>query len=240
MIIEVEQVEKVYHRGGIDVHALRGISFSVEKGEFLALTGPSGSGKSTLMHILGALDRPSSGVYKLDGIPVQDRSDEELARIRNRRIGFVFQQFNLLPRLTARQNVELPLLYAGVPARQRRARAEAALAAVGLAERMDHRPSELSGGQEQRVAIARALVTEPAIVLADEPTGNLDSVAGAEVLELFERLNREGMTVILVTHDASVAARARRQLRIRDGRLEADERTPAAAAAAGGGEGEGR
>jgi putative ABC transport system ATP-binding protein len=218
-VIELVGVSKVYASGSLRVEALRSVSLRVADGEFVAVIGPSGSGKSTLMHILGCLDIPSSGVFRLAGEDVASLGEDQLALVRNRSIGFVFQQFNLLPYLTAWRNVELPLVYAGVDPADRRALALDALAQVGLADRADHRPTELSGGQQQRVAVARALVTQPALVLADEPTGNLDSVSSADVLALLRRLHASGRTIVLITHDAEVAARASRVVQIRDGQL---------------------
>ncbi len=221
-VIAIKDITKVYRMGDVEVHALSGVSLKVEHGEMLAIMGPSGSGKSTLMNIIGCLDQPTAGEYWLAGEDVSRLNDDQLAEIRNKRIGFVFQSFNLLARTTAVQNVELPLIYSGV--RGRRARAAAALEAVGLGERMLHRPSELSGGQQQRVAIARALVTSPSIIMADEPTGNLDSKAGAEVMHIFQRLNEEqGITVILVTHEPDIAEHCRRIVHIYDGTILCDE-----------------
>jgi len=215
-VIEIENVTKVYQMGDVQVNALNGVTLKIGRGEMVAIIGPSGSGKSTLMNIIGCLDTPSSGKYILDGEDVSKLTDDEQAGIRNKRIGFVFQSFNLLPRTTALDQVELPMVYAGTP--NRRERALAALERVGLKERVHHRPNELSGGQQQRVAIARSLVNDPSIILADEPTGNLDSKSGVEIMSIFKALNREhGMTVILVTHDPSVAAQAQRTIRVRDG-----------------------
>jgi putative ABC transport system ATP-binding protein len=223
-LIRTQDITKVYQMGDVQVHALRGVSLQIEQGEFAAIMGPSGSGKSTLMNIIGCLDQPTSGSYWLDDTDVGGLNDNRLARIRNSKIGFVFQTFNLLARTTAFQNVTLPLVYAGVGTRERRSRARAALEAVGLVDRLNHRPNELSGGQQQRVAIARALVTEPAIILADEPTGNLDTASGQEILGLFHRLNQErGITVIFVTHDPDIANETRRIIRIRDGLIESDQ-----------------
>ncbi|HKQ60239.1 MAG TPA: ABC transporter ATP-binding protein [Candidatus Polarisedimenticolaceae bacterium] len=218
--IRLEGVHKVYDAGENAVLALRGVDLEVDAGEYIALMGPSGSGKSTLMHILGCLDVPTAGEYYLDGDPVSRMSSRGLARVRNRKVGFVFQSFNLLPRATIARNVELPRLYAGEARQQRREQAQAALERVGLADRARHLPSQLSGGQKQRVAIARALVNNPAIVLADEPTGNLDTRTGQEILALFDEFHRQGHTVILVTHDPAVAARAQRVIRIVDGLIE--------------------
>jgi putative ABC transport system ATP-binding protein len=218
-VIELENVTKVYRTGSLSVAALRGVSLSIDEGEYVAIIGPSGSGKSTLMHILGCLDIPTSGGYQLAGEDVSRMSETALAEVRNRRIGFVFQQFNLLPSMTAWQNVELPLSYAGVPRRERKERALEALARVGLAGRVHHRPGELSGGQQQRVAVARALVTEPDLILADEPTGNLDSVSAADVLGLMGDLYAAGRTLVLITHDVEVASAANRVVGIRDGLL---------------------
>jgi putative ABC transport system ATP-binding protein len=222
-MIEVKDVTKVYRMGEVDVHALRGVSLQVEKGEFLSIMGASGSGKSTLMNVLGCLDSPTSGSYKLNGRDVSQLKDVQLAHIRSRELGFVFQQFNLLPRTTALRQVELPLAYAGVGPRERRQRAQEALERVGLVDRMRHRPDELSGGQQQRVAIARALVNRPSIILADEPTGNLDSKSGEEILHVFQELNTAGITVLFVTHDPDIAAISRRIVRLRDGLIEKDE-----------------
>ncbi|SDT58118.1 ABC transporter ATP-binding protein [Jiangella sp. DSM 45060] len=221
VVLRLDAVRKWYQTGTLHVDALRGIDLGIGEGEYVAIMGPSGSGKSTLMHILGCLDTPSSGSYRLVGVDVGELSEEELAEVRNRLIGFVFQQFNLLAHLTALRNVELPLAYAGVPGDERRRRALAALDRVGLADRVDHRPSELSGGQQQRVAIARALVTDPALILADEPTGNLDSSSTREVLALFDELHDQGRTIVLITHEEEVAAEAQRVLRIHDGELRA-------------------
>ncbi|AXT83823.1 ABC transporter [Aeromicrobium sp. A1-2] len=218
-IIELSQVWKSYETGAVRVDALRGIDATIGEGEYVSVIGPSGSGKSTLMHILGCLDTPTSGEYHLAGQDVSTMTEAELAEIRNRRIGFVFQQFNLLASMAAWRNVELPLVYAGVPRPERRERALAALARVGLAERADHKPGELSGGQQQRVAVARALVTEPALILADEPTGNLDSDSTRDILELFDELSSVGRTIVLITHEHDVAARAGRQLVVRDGEI---------------------
>ncbi len=223
-VIEIDDITKVYHMGTVEVHALRGVSMRIAPGEMLAIMGPSGSGKSTLMNILGCLDQPTSGTYLLDGEDVSTLDDDALAFIRNQKVGFVFQNFNLLPRTSALENVELPLIYAGLPPKERHRRARAMLEAVGLGQRLDHLPNELSGGQQQRVAIARALVNEPSIILADEPTGNLDSRSGQEVMGILQRLNRErGITVILVTHDPRIAGYADRILHIFDGLIERDE-----------------
>jgi putative ABC transport system ATP-binding protein len=219
----LERVTKTYGSGDIAVQALRGIDLRVERGEFLAIMGASGSGKSTLMNLIGCLDVPTRGRYLLEGLDVSRLDEIELAFVRNRKIGFVFQSFNLIPRTTALRNVELPLIYARLPKAERKRRAEEALAAVGVGDRMHHVPSQLSGGQQQRVAIARAIVTEPAIVLADEPTGNLDSAASSEVMQIFKRLNQAGRTIVMITHEPDIAAYAKRVVHIADGAIQRDE-----------------
>ena len=225
-IIVVRNMKREYVMGSETVRALRGVDFTIRRNEFVAIMGPSGSGKSTLMNLIGCLDSPSEGEYWLNGHRVSELGDDELARIRNREIGFVFQTFNLLPRASALQNVELPMIYAGISAKDRRKAAEDSLKRVGLGERMHHRPNELSGGQRQRVAIARALVNNPSIILADEPTGNLDSKTSEEILALFEHLYADGQTIILVTHEHDIAAHARRQVHLKDGMIESDGPTP--------------
>ncbi len=225
-VIVTRNLQREYDMGGEVVRALRGVDVTIRKNEFVAIMGPSGSGKSTLMNLIGCLDSPSGGEYWLNGYRVSELGDDALARIRNKEIGFVFQTFNLLPRATALHNVELPLVYAGLGARDRRAQAADALDRVGLKDRMQHRPNELSGGQRQRVAIARALVNRPSILLADEPTGNLDSATSEEIMVLFEALHREGQTILLVTHEHDIAAHALRQVHLKDGRVERDFMTP--------------
>ena len=229
-IIDMQAIRKTYDTGKVKVEALKGIDLLVEPGEFVAIVGPSGSGKSTLMNLIGCLDTPNDGEYWLNGTLVSQMTDDALARVRNKEIGFVFQTFNLLPRATSLHNVELPLVYAGVSARDRRARASAALGRVGLGNRMDHRPNELSGGQRQRVAIARALVNEPSILLADEPTGNLDSTTSEEIMQVFRELHQQGQTIIMVTHEADIAAHAERTVVLRDGKVESDRMAAGAAA----------
>jgi putative ABC transport system ATP-binding protein len=223
VVIEVEQVCKSYEVGEIAVHALRGVDLTVRRGEYVAIMGTSGSGKSTLMHILGCLDVPTSGVYRLDGVDVATLDEDSLSDVRNRQIGFVFQSYNLIPRTRAVSNVELPLAYGGLPRGERRPRALAALRRVGLSSRVNHLPSEMSGGQQQRVAIARALVANPSMILADEPTGNLDTGSTEEVLDIFEALHQEGKTIVLITHEDDVAAHAQRIIRLSDGQVVADE-----------------
>jgi putative ABC transport system ATP-binding protein len=226
-VILTHHLTREYHMGAEVVHALRGVDIQIKKNEFVAIMGPSGSGKSTLMNLIGCLDTPTQGEYWLNGQKVSDLTDDELARIRNKEIGFVFQTFNLLPRADALHNVELPLIYAGMSAKARREQAARSLTQVGLADRMDHKPNELSGGQRQRVAIARALVNAPSILLADEPTGNLDSATGAEIMQLFQELHDTGQTIVLVTHEHDIAAHARRQIHLLDGKIARDERTVA-------------
>lgn len=224
-IIEMRDICKTYHIGGEDVHALDHASLTIHEGEFVAIIGPSGSGKSTLMNIIGCLDVADSGEYLLDGQAIEQYSDDELAKIRNRKIGFVFQSFNLLSRMTARENIELPLIYQGISAGERHARAQEAIERVGLSARAGHKPTELSGGQQQRVAVARALATRPTLLLADEPTGNLDSHTGSDIMNLFCELNEAGNTIVLITHSEKVAAQAQRRIRIMDGRVEECEDT---------------
>ncbi|HEV7957905.1 MAG TPA: ABC transporter ATP-binding protein [Acidimicrobiales bacterium] len=224
-IVELVDLKKEYRLGSQTVEALRGVNLRIEEGEYLAIIGPSGSGKSTLMHILGCLDLATSGVYELDGVDVSEMDETGLAHVRNRRVGFVFQQFNLLATLSAWRNVELPLIYAGVGRAERKQRALSSLDRVNLGDRVDHHPNELSGGQQQRVAVARALVNEPSLVLADEPTGNLDSASAADVLGLLGELNASGRTVVLITHDVETAHRAQRVVRIKDGEIQSDEKT---------------
>ncbi|OIO02228.1 macrolide ABC transporter ATP-binding protein [Candidatus Desantisbacteria bacterium CG_4_10_14_0_8_um_filter_48_22] len=219
MIISTKDLAKIYHLGKIEVPALKGININIEKGEFVAIMGASGSGKSTLMHLIGCLDRPSSGTITIDGIETSHMEKDELAELRNKKIGFVFQSFNLLPRMNALGNVELPLLYANIPKEKRREKAINAMKMVNLEDRMNHKPSELSGGQQQRVAIARALINSPAIILADEPTGNLDSKSGVEIIGILRKLNEEGHTVIMVTHDRNVGENARRIIILKDGEV---------------------
>ncbi|GAB4129048.1 MAG: ABC transporter ATP-binding protein [Roseiflexaceae bacterium] len=226
-MIALNEVRKIYQMGDIEVQALRGVSVEIRRGEFVAIMGPSGSGKSTMMNLIGCLDSPSSGGYLLDGLEVGQMEENQLAIVRSRKLGFVFQQYNLLPRQTALRNVELPLIYRGISAQERRRRSEAALRIVGMGQRMDHRPNELSGGQQQRVAIARALAGGPSVILADEPTGALDSTTSEEIMGILQRLNREhGLTVVLVTHEADIAAYAERMLLMRDGRLVEDRPLP--------------
>jgi len=225
IVILTHSLTREYVMGAEVVHALRGVDIQIKKNEYVACMGPSGSGKSTLMNLIGCLDTPTAGEYWLNSQKVSDLTDDELARIRNKEIGFVFQTFNLLPRADSLHNVELPLIYAGLGAKERRQRAARALERVGLGDRMDHRPNELSGGQRQRVAIARALVNEPSILLADEPTGNLDSATGNEIMALFQELHDAGQTIVLVTHEHDIAAHARRQIHLLDGKIERDERT---------------
>jgi putative ABC transport system ATP-binding protein len=222
-VIELKNITKTYRLGEVDITVLSGVSLNVKSGELIAIMGPSGSGKSTLMNIIGCLDRPTSGIYRFEDRDISAMTDDELASIRNVKIGFVFQTFNLLPRFTALKNVEVPLIYSAVPGRLRRERAIPLLEKVGLADRMNHRPTELSGGQQQRVAIARALVNHPPLLLADEPTGNLDSRSGAEILNILVDLNKQGVTIIIVTHDQSVAARCSRTIKLMDGRIISDE-----------------
>lgn len=222
-LIRFDKISRRYQMGSETIHALREVSLEIDRGEYVAIMGPSGSGKSTMMNVIGCLDTPSSGTYQLNGLDVSDMDDNELAAIRNREIGFVFQTFNLLPRANALHNVELPLIYGGVPAEERRRVALEALAQVGLGDRVHHKPNEMSGGQRQRVAIARALVNRPSIILADEPTGNLDTKTGAEIMEVFEAISRQGNTIIVVTHEEDVARHARRILRLRDGTIAGDE-----------------
>ena len=223
-LIETQDLTRSYVMGAETVHALRGVSIGIERGEYVAIMGPSGSGKSTLMNVIGCLDTPTSGLYEFEGQNVGDLDDNELAEIRNRKIGFVFQTFNLLPRSTALHNVELPLIYAGMPSHKRRERAEESLEAVGLGDRMTHKPNELSGGQRQRVAVARALANNPSIILADEPTGNLDSKTGVEIMQLFSDLHTQGNTIILVTHEEDIAAHSHRIVRLFDGKIASDEK----------------
>jgi putative ABC transport system ATP-binding protein len=224
-VVETRDLVKVYRMGDVEVRALRGVSLTFEAGEFVAVMGASGSGKSTFMNMLGCLDRPSSGQYLLNGQEVAGLSRDRLAGVRGKQIGFVFQGFNLLPRTSALENVELPMLYQGVPAKERRERAAAALARVGLGERLDHTPAQLSGGQQQRVAIARALVNRPSLVLADEPTGNLDSATGEQIMSLIEQLNAKGATIVVITHEQAIAERCPRRIQILDGRIVADTDT---------------
>ena len=222
-MIKMENLSKTYKMDGVTVEALKGVSLNITAGEYVSIMGPSGSGKSTLMNLIGCLDTPTTGIYHLDGLLVSDMDDDQLAAVRNKKIGFVFQTFNLLPRSSALQNVELPMQYAGVDPSVRRARAVASLESVGLAHRIQHKPTEMSGGERQRVSVARALVNNPSILLADEPTGNLDSKTGVEIMALFDRLHQEGKTVILVTHDQKVGEHARRMVQILDGEIVADQ-----------------